>query len=223
MKTFGVETLGLDPTYIAVWPLFMTDPHMPSARPWSTGMFRLGSLGRLHPNKGYDVLIRAIAQMQRESPAASRSLSVHIAGEGPERAALEGLARELDVRNVAFEGFTDQPSAFLSTLHGYVQPSHHEGLCIAVHQAMGAGLPIVASAVGEMQQSVSESGGGFLVDYGDVDQLAAALTAMVTRPDQSAAMGSAARTWVHSRYSEANFRTTGLAALKEAQVRCRER
>ena len=56
-----------------------------------------------------------------------------IAGSGPEHDRLQALARQLGVDNVEFIGFVDDPGALLAGLHGYVQPSRNEGLCLAAH------------------------------------------------------------------------------------------
>src|SRR3546814_8837707 len=73
------------------------------------------------------------------------------------------MARARGLENVRFVGFTDDAPAFLAGLHAYVQPSHHEGLCIAAHEAMLAALPVVGTAVGELPRSL---GDGSLGDDG---------------------------------------------------------
>lgn len=215
---FCRDRLGLDPAGIGIWPLFIADEAAPRAQPWTSGPFRVGSLGRLHPNKGYDVLIRAVARLNQAFPDAGQRLSVHLAGEGGQQAALAALARELGVTNVHFEGFLTDPLAFLASLHGYVQPSHHEGLCIAAHQAMAAGLPLVVSPVGEMKRSVEASDGGVLAPYGDVEALAQALAELVLRPADAAQQGARARRWAMAELSSAAFAARGLAALRAAGI-----
>jgi len=66
-----------------------------------------------------------------------------------QRAALEGAIASHGLDNVRLAGFTDRPREVLAGLHLYIQPSRSEGLCIAAHEAMQAGLPTVVSAVGE--------------------------------------------------------------------------
>lgn len=215
---FGEERLGIEASSIDVWPLFIADGTAPIAAPWSSGPFRIGSLGRLHPNKGYDVLIRAVAHLYQQAPQLIGCFSIHVAGEGPERDALERLAVELGVESVRFEGFTAQPQEFLAGLHGYVQPSHHEGLCIAAHQAMVAALPLIASPVGEMRHSVLASGGGALAPYGDVATLAEQLGSLIADPGQAAAAGARGRKWVLRDFSEKEFAVRGRAALTGAGI-----
>jgi len=214
---FGVNELGIDRRAITIWPLFIADPVAPVAR--ASGRdepFMVGSLGRLHPNKGYDVLIRAVALLNRRDAQNAIRLKVTIGGEGGENERLRQLADELHVPNVALAGFQKQPRAFLSGLHAYVQPSHHEGLCIAGHEAMQAGLPVIASPVGELQRSIAASAGGFLVEYGDEAALADAIDALMKKRVRAAECGAAARAWVLEHYSRDRFRRNGLAAMRAA-------
>lgn len=212
---FGAESLDIDPKNISVWPLFIAR-RMPDVRHAPGPQFRLGSLGRLHRNKGYDQLIRAVHVLQREAPDMAAQLSVHIAGEGGELSSLQGLCRSLNVDNVHFDGFTADPRAFLATLDGYIQPSHHEGLCIAAHEAMLAGLPVIASPVGEMASSIRTSGGGLLVGWGDVAELAAAIRQLILDRTRAASMGEAGKQYVTEYFSADAFAARGREALRAA-------
>lgn len=219
---FGATTLGIDRAPISIWPLFCVDPSLPQALPWTEGRFRIGSLGRLHPQKGYDVLIDALARARTlDRPTADR-IQVEVAGEGPLLAELRQRAHDRGLTNIVFPGFISRPATFLASLHAYVQPSHHEGLCIAAHEAMAAGLPVIASPVGELAQSIPAARAGRLVPHGDIDALADAMLNLARNPDLARSIGSSARDWAHERYSEAAFREAGLAAI-EAADRARSR
>jgi glycosyltransferase involved in cell wall biosynthesis len=211
------KRFGLDADDIAVWPLFVADPAAPPAHAARPGeRFRLGSLGRLHPHKGYDVLIRALAKLNREAPALSETFTVIIGGEGGDRAQLEALARTHNVSNIEFAGYQENPRAFLATLHGYVQPSRVEGLCIAAHEAMQAGLGAIVSETGEMPLSVQEEKTGFIVPPENSDALATAIRRLVADPSRAAAMGAAARAHVNERFSQARFRAAGNDIMRTA-------
>ena len=201
--------LGLGPDRLTTWPIFRADPDAPRGQPWRPGEpVRIGTLGRLHPVKGYDVLVAALALM----PPLPVAWEVAIAGDGAERQRLEaaifaaGLAA-----SVRLVGYVE-PAAFLAGLHLYVQPSRSEGLCVAAHEAMQAGLPVVASAVGALTRSIDETVGR-LVPPGDAQALANALTAILSRPDDLAAMGDRARTRLLATYGPASFDAAGRAIL----------
>lgn len=204
------QRLATPPERLAVWPLFAADPAAPLARPWRPGEpVRLGSLGRLHPVKGYDVLLAALARLQAEGFRPAAPFELTIAGEGAEREALEAQIARHGLSNVRLSGFTDRPRDFLAGLHLYLQPSRSEGLCIAVHEAMQAGLPVVASAVGEIPYSVEEGVAGHVVPPRHPEALARALAPLLAGPERLAAMGQAARARLFDRFGEAAFARAG--------------
>jgi len=209
------ERLAVPPERLAVWPLFAADRAAPRARPWRPGEpVRLGSLGRLHPVKGYDVLLAALARLQADGFRPAAPFEVTIAGEGAERAALQAAIAAHGLDNVRLPGFADRPREFLAGQHLYLQPSRSEGLCIAVHEAMQAGLPIVASAVGEIPYSVEEGVMGHVVPPRDPAALAWAIAALLARPERLAAMGEAARAQVLDGFGEAAFARAGAAVME---------
>lgn len=214
VATFTEETLGVAPALIDIWPIFRARGDVPQAVVCATaGRFRIGSLGRLHPNKRYEDLIDAAAWLRDQHPAAARRLEILIGGEGPEAAALAARIERLGLDNVRLMGFIDQPAAFLASLHGYVQPSHHEGMCIAAHEAMQAALPVVATPVGELRRSVVDGQTGFVVPVGDPPALAKALLALADDRARAAQMGLASRKRVIERFGTAAFDRSGYAVL----------
>lgn len=202
---------------VAIWPLFSADPAAPRARPAADGdVFRIGSLGRLNAHKGYDVLVHALAKIQQEAPDLSARFTVTIGGDGPARAELEALAKELGVTNFILAGYQERPQDFLATLQAYVQPSRVEGLCISAHEAMQAGLPTIVSDMGEMPLTVRDGITGFVVPVEAVDELAAAIIMLAGDPGRAALMGEAAYTHVHERFSAARFAAAGHEILARA-------
>ncbi len=199
------DRLRVPEARLICWPIFRADPSAPMAPPWRAGeTVRVGSLGRLHPVKGYAELIEALVLM----PPVETPFEVTIAGEGAERAALEALARAKGVA-ISFQGYVDRPRDWLATQHLYVQPSRSEGLCVAAHEAMQAGLPVVASAVGELPWSIIEDETGKTVPPRDPVALATALHALLSRPERLAGMGAAGRERLLERFSAERFEATG--------------
>jgi len=103
----------------------------------------LGTLGRLHRNKGIDVLLHAVARLKARGVAAQ----VRIAGDGPEMARLRTLAAALGLgETVDFAGWV-KPDAYLPALDLFVLPSRVEPFGLVVAEAMAAGVPVVASRI----------------------------------------------------------------------------
>ncbi|CAN5241768.1 glycosyltransferase [soil metagenome] len=208
------QRLSVPADRLTCWPIFAADPAMPRATPWQPGeALRIGSLGRLHRVKGYDVLIAAFARLKADGFIPPAPLELRIAGDGAERASLEAQTRNAGLVGIHMPGFTEDPRDFLDDLHLYVQPSRSEGFCIAAHEALTAGLPVVASAVGELPHSIRQDVTGRTVSPGDVDALATALRFMLANPASLHAMGDAARADMLERFSWDRFAATGTAIV----------
>ena len=103
----------------------------------------LGAFGRLHTNKGLDLLIEAAAILKRRRCA----FRIKIAGDGPEDAALKALARRLDVSDrIDFLGWLD-PTDFFPQIDVLVSSSRVEPFGLVVIEAMAAGVPVIATAI----------------------------------------------------------------------------
>ena len=158
----------------------------PAALPAPPGAPRLLALGRLHRNKGFDVLLRALASL----PGAHLSL----AGEGPERAALEALARELGVAGrVAFLGWREDAGALLAACDVFVCPSRHEPLGNVVLEAWSATRPVVAAAAQGPREVVRDGETGLLVPVEAPEPLAAAVASLRADAPRRAALAAAGR------------------------------
>ncbi len=219
VRRFTQSALGVPAERIEVWPPFVADPAAPCATPWpGTGPIRLGSLGRLHHSKQYAVLLRAFARAREIDGGLGARLELHLAGDGPEQAALEALAAQLGLgASLRFAGFVAPPAPFLASLHGYVQTSLKEGFCIAAHEAMQAALPVIATRVGELAHSVRPGETGWLCEVGDVEALAQAMLALARDPARAAEMGAKARAQILERYASARFRDVGERLLEQVE------
>ncbi|MBC7153578.1 MAG: glycosyltransferase family 4 protein [Rhodobacteraceae bacterium] len=206
--------LRVPPDRLMTWPIFAADPVAPAAVPWQPGeVLRLGSLGRLHPVKGYDVLIAALAQLRAGGFVPPAPFEIAIAGDGDQGPMLRAAAEAAGVTNITWPGYVTAPKAFLAGLHGYLQPSRAEGFCIAAHEAMQAGLPVIVSAVGELAHTVQDGLTGLVVPPDDPAALAAALARLLREPDKMHTLGAAARARVLDTFSAARFTAAGRAIL----------
>jgi len=156
-------------------------------------------VGRLSPEKAPEVLLRA---------ARGTGVVLLFAGDGPLRAALEPEA----VGNAArFLGFVPEVGRVLAAADVLALPSRTEGLPMAVLEAMAAGVPVVASAVGSLPD-VLRDGAGVLVPPDDVEALREALRHLAD-PTPRQAMALTARARVESRYGAAAMARTYLERL----------
>jgi glycosyltransferase involved in cell wall biosynthesis len=103
------------------------------------------AVGRLACEKGFDLLLRALAEVRAQFPAAD----LVIAGAGPEESRLKGLCAELGLDGwVRFAGHVSDPAAYFKGATAFVLSSHHEGMPNGLLEAAAAGLPIIAMPAG---------------------------------------------------------------------------
>ena len=146
----------------------------------------LGSLGRLDEQKGYELLVEALADLPEATAV--------IVGEGPQRSLLEARAGELGVsERLCLPGWSDDARSLLPTFDVFVLPSRYEGFPLSIVEAMLAGLPVVASGVGSIAEAVEDGETGFVVPSGDRAALVAALRKLVGDPGLRRRLGDAGR------------------------------
>lgn len=151
-------------------------------------------LGRLHHVKGFDLLLRAFADVSATHP--EWRLVVH--GEGPARAELENLTRTLGLEgSVSFPGRTEDAHAVLAEGSVFVLPSRWEGFPNALGEAMSVGLPCIASdCPGGPADLISDGKDGLLVPVEDVEALASALRTLMDDETLRERLGMEARSVV---------------------------
>lgn len=156
---------------------------------------RIVYVGRLSPEKGVDVLVRALALLQ--TPDRGPAPVCEIVGDGPERAALDGLVAELGLSDrVRFTGALprDEAMAVLSSASLLVFPSlWYETFGLTVLEAASRGVPAVVSGIGGQSSLVVDGVTGRHVPPGDPAALAAVLRELLADPAALRRMGEAAR------------------------------
>lgn len=206
VAAFTARELFVPHAKLVTWPIFAGDVSAPQAKPWQPGqVLHIASLGRLHDHKGYDILIDSLARLRTDGLDAPQPFEVTIAGSGEEREGLLAKASAAGLTNLAFVGFVGDTRSFLASQHLYVQPSRSEGFCVAAHEAMQAGLPVIATAVGEMANSILSGSTGYLVPPDDPDALTAAIARCLARPADLHAMGKAGRERLLAQFGAARF------------------
>jgi glycogen synthase len=161
-----------------------------SALPVSRPRPFIFAIGRHVPQKGFDILLRAFAQ------AGAATHDLLIAGDGPERAALESLAKKLKLGSaIEFLGNVDHPTAvnYYSGCSFFVLPSRHEPMGIVNLEAMAAGKAVIAAKVGGVPELVLDGQTGLLVPPENPTALADVMTKLTTDSDLRQRLGAAGR------------------------------
>jgi glycosyltransferase involved in cell wall biosynthesis len=152
----------------------------------------------LIPLKSYDTLLYALGQLASEG----QPFELLIAGEGPERPRLEGIAARLGIaRQVRFLGGVDDIPALFATAHLMVHPSKSEGLSNTILEAMAEGLPVVASDVDGAAELITDRKTGLLVPPNQPEALAAKIRLLLSDPSLRAELGRSGLDLVHERCS----------------------
>lgn len=163
-------------------------------------------VGRLHAQKGLDILLRAFGRLCRQQH--DMRLVLRLVGDGPLRGSLETLVAQLGLQNrVDFTGLRDDVLQELQQADVFVLPSRAEGLSNALLEAMTCGLPVVVSDIPGNREVIADHVNGlrFMVD--DVDCLADSLAELLSQRDLRRQLGCAARHTVERHYSLSDVAT----------------
>jgi glycosyltransferase involved in cell wall biosynthesis len=185
-----VTGYGVAPERVEVLlPTAAAPPAAVSAPP-DPGRPVVGLVGRLVPEKGVDVFLRAAALVSAVVPQA-RFLVV---GDGPLRPDLEHRAAVLGLAGaVTFTGYRSDAPRLLAGLDVLAVPSRSDGSPLVVCEAMAAGVPVVASRVGGLPDLVEDGGSGLLVRPGEAEDLARALVSLLLDPEAARRLGARGR------------------------------
>lgn len=148
----------------------------------------IGAVAMLRPEKAIDRLLRAFHLLRRTMPA-----RLVIVGDGPERTSLERLAAELSLgEHVRFIGRVAKPEDVYASFDIVALSSDSEQMPLCVLEAMACGLPVAATAVGDVPEMVSSANRRFVVPRDDT-ALAVALRELSAAPALRAEVGAANR------------------------------
>jgi glycosyltransferase involved in cell wall biosynthesis len=147
----------------------------------------VGMLSRLSAEKNIGLLLHAFSHVAASSPA-----KLAIAGDGPERRSLEALAARLGLADrVRFMGHVRDPAAFLRSVDVFAISSVTEQLPFSLIEAMAAGLPVVATDVGDIREAVAPANRKLLARSGDDAALAQALRGLLISAELRRSIGNA--------------------------------
>lgn len=187
LRLFTIESVGVPAAKVETIRYGMDEP----PEPWGVnppddvpaGARVLVAVARLTPQKGIDVAIRALATLPDDTVLV-------VLGEGPERAPLESLARELGISSRLFlPGRVPDVAAWLRRATVLVHPARWEGFGLGVLEAMLAGLPVVASDVSSLPELVVDGETGILVRPDDPPALGIGIARALEEPVRFGAAG----------------------------------
>ena len=132
----------------------------------------IAALGRLHANKAFDILIRALAKLPQGT--------LWLAGEGPEREMLGALAAELGIaERVHFIGWQDAPQSVIRGADLLVCPSRHEPFGNVIAEGLACARPVISTASNGGRELIEDGVNGLLVPVDDADAMADALRQVI--------------------------------------------
>ncbi|MEO8464790.1 MAG: glycosyltransferase family 4 protein [Gammaproteobacteria bacterium] len=181
------------------------DDERPQVSPLDSGASNLLCVARLVKEKGFDVAIRALADVRDNDP----NVRMTIAGDGPERANLESLAAELGVaESIRFAGWVTpaEVGTLLQEAFMVLIPSRwREPFGLIALQAAEAGRPVIASRVGGLPEIVVDRVTGVLVPPDDSVALGVAIRELLANRADASRMGAAARHHKRSKFDYGEF------------------
>ena len=207
VKDYLIEPCGLDPAKVRVVPngvdLARLGQHRPRAEVRrELGLSEttpvVGLVARLdHWGKGHKEFLSALATLKDRYP-----IEALIIGGGRREGEVEQLAADLGLAGrVHFLGQRPDVPDLLAALDIFVLPSHSEGVSLALLEAMGMGLPVIATAVGGLPEVVRHEKNGLLIPARDPEALAQALARLLAEPDLAGKLGENARKDVAENFS----------------------
>ncbi len=156
------------------------------------GPLHILCVARLIERKGQRLLIQAARRLMD----AALPVQIHLVGDGDSLLAYQALGAELGVQEqVHFLGYIprEQIAAHYAAADVFVLPSFNEGMSVATLEAMAAGLPIVATRAGGMEELVLPGENGFLFDWNDLEALVAVLSRFAQDRSLARQLGAASR------------------------------
>jgi glycosyltransferase involved in cell wall biosynthesis len=142
----------------------------------------IGAVGRLSPEKGFNVLLEAFWQLACNDP----QVRLLILGEGQERSRLEEIIRNKGLGGrVLIPGYRPVAGRYIASFSVFVLPSLSEGLPLVLLEAQQAQVPIVASRVGGVPEVLDQGAAGILVSAGEPEELSKAIRRVLEDKDSA--------------------------------------
>lgn len=190
-QDFYISSLGLDASKVFV---LLNPTELPDIIPHriNSTKIKLVFVGRIGQRKGTFDLIEAFAQLPKNLRT---SVELLVAGDGEINKARQ-LAQDFDLtEQITFLGLINaqERDYLLETADVYILPTYNEGLPLALLEAMSWGLPVITTPVSGIPDVVKDRQNGLIVEAGNIQQLADAITLSIENEDLRLSLGKAAR------------------------------
>ena len=156
------------------------------------------AVGRLHEQKGFDLLLQAWQPIEQNHP----DWTFRIVGEGSKRAELEAQIRALQLHHAVLVGQTNDIAKEYASASLFVLSSRYEGLPLALIEAMWSGLPCISFDCPQGPQALLADNRGWLVPNADIAALSSRLEYAITHPEEAAQRALKAQAYAQATYSE---------------------
>ena len=157
------------------------------------------AVGRLHEQKGFDLLLQAWEPIEKTYS----DWSLRIVGEGPKRAELEAQIESQGLKRVVLAGATNNVLDEYEAASIFVLSSRYEGLPLALIEAMWSGLPCIAFDCPQGPAELLAENRGWLVPEGDIAELTAQIAYALSHPEEALKRAQKAQSFAQTTYSEA--------------------
>jgi len=157
------------------------------------------AVGRLHEQKGFDLLLQAWKPIEKTYS----DWSLRIVGEGPKRAELEAQIESQGLKRVVLAGTTNDVLSEYAAASLYILSSRYEGLPLSLIEAMWSGLPCIAFDCPQGPAELLAKDRGWLVPNGDVTALTAQIAYALSHPEEALKRAQKAQIFAQTTYSEA--------------------
>jgi len=194
------KTYGIPSSKCLVLPFLIADPLLNMNKNIKRESFEIVCVGRLHPSKGQETLIRAVPHIRRKFP----KVKIYFIGDGPCKFKYEQLTKKLGVKDCCkFLGSLDLKQVFkrMESATICVSPSKNEAFGLVNIEAQAVGTPVVASAVDGIMETVLNEETGFLVSPGDIKEFANKINQLLENDDLRDRFSSRSRSHFISKFS----------------------
>ncbi len=182
---FSIESEKISVIYNCIWDV-SRDAFLDARKKHNVGQDEvlLGTVARLIPSKGIDILINALPLIRQEN------VRLMIVGTGPDEGRLREITNALGLSGrVIFTGQVSSMNEYYKAFDIFILPSLSEGMGISVLEAMYFGLPVIATKTGGIPELVRHGSNGLLIKPGDSEGAAKAIEYLIKNPDKALELG----------------------------------